>query len=176
MFICSFMSTQDPMDCIVHQAHLSMKFSRQEHCSGLPFPTPGGFSPSRDWTHVSCIFWYGRWLLYHLWHLESPVQYLLGGKMVRMSRLTRADSEGAAPSGMVWVTDTGHFFQVSERVTGRKVRGLQKEERGCKHQTFVSLKRQEETNQRYVFPSLHKFKRRFLLKCCVAMTPGLTWS
>ena len=41
---------------------------------------------------------------------------------------------------------------------------------------FISLKRQEETNQQYVFPSLYKFKRRFLLTCCVALTPGLTWS
>ena len=29
------------MDCIVHQASLSMKFPRQEYWSGLPFPTPG---------------------------------------------------------------------------------------------------------------------------------------
>ena len=41
---------------------------------------------------------------------------------------------------------------------------------------FISLKRQEETNWWYFFPSLYKFKRRFLLKCCVAMTPGFTWS
>ena len=39
---------------------------------------------------------------------------------------------------------------------------------------FLSLKQQEKTNLPYVFPSLYKFKRRFLLKCCVAMTPGLT--
>ena len=26
---------------VVHQAPLSMEFSRQEHCSGLPFPSPG---------------------------------------------------------------------------------------------------------------------------------------
>ena len=25
---------------VVHQAPLSMEFSRQEYCSGLPFPTP----------------------------------------------------------------------------------------------------------------------------------------
>ena len=31
----------DPSDCIVHQASLSMEFSRQEYWSGLPFPTPG---------------------------------------------------------------------------------------------------------------------------------------
>ena len=31
----------DPMDWIACQAPLSMGFSRQEHWSGLPFPTPG---------------------------------------------------------------------------------------------------------------------------------------
>ena len=30
----------DPMD-FTHQAPLSMEFSRQEYCSGLPFPFPG---------------------------------------------------------------------------------------------------------------------------------------
>ena len=29
------------MTPVAHQAPLSMKFSRQEYCSGLPFPTPG---------------------------------------------------------------------------------------------------------------------------------------
>ena len=32
----------DPMDCIAHQAPLSLEFSRQEYCSGLPFPFPEG--------------------------------------------------------------------------------------------------------------------------------------
>ena len=31
----------DPVDCIAHQAPLSMGFSRQEHWSGLPFFSPG---------------------------------------------------------------------------------------------------------------------------------------
>ena len=31
----------DPMDCVAHQASLSMEFSRQEYWSGLPFPSPG---------------------------------------------------------------------------------------------------------------------------------------
>ena len=31
----------DPMDCITHQAPLSMGSSRQEYWSGLPFPSPG---------------------------------------------------------------------------------------------------------------------------------------
>jgi len=29
------------MDCVAHQALLSMEFSRQEYWSGLPFPPPG---------------------------------------------------------------------------------------------------------------------------------------
>ena len=31
----------DPMDCVVHQAPLSMEFSRHEYWSELPFPCPG---------------------------------------------------------------------------------------------------------------------------------------
>ena len=29
------------MGCIAHQAPLSMRFSRQEYWTGLPFPSPG---------------------------------------------------------------------------------------------------------------------------------------
>ena len=39
----SFQALGDPMDCRV-RAPLSMKFSRQEYWSGLPFPSPGGLS------------------------------------------------------------------------------------------------------------------------------------
>ena len=31
----------DPMDCVAHQALLSMEFFRQEYWSGLSFPPPG---------------------------------------------------------------------------------------------------------------------------------------
>ena len=31
----------DPMNCVARQAPLSMGFSRQGYCSGLPFPSPG---------------------------------------------------------------------------------------------------------------------------------------
>jgi len=43
-----------------------------------------------------------------------------------------------------------------ERVTGRKARGLQTEETGCKCQTFfsLSLKQQEETNSSWKFLKL----------------------
>ena len=66
----------------------------------------------------------------------------------------------------------------TETVTGRKARGLQTEEIGCKCQTFfLSLKQQEETNfkSQMFFPSLYEIKRWFPLKFCVAVTtPGST--
>ena len=40
---------------VVCQAPLSMEFSRQEYWSGLPFPSPGESSQTRDGTWVSCI-------------------------------------------------------------------------------------------------------------------------
>ena len=64
----------------------------------------------------------------------------------------------------------------SERVTGRKASGLQTEEIACKCQTFLSLLsgRRKQTSDIFS-PFLYKFKRRFLLKYCVAiMTPGFT--
>ena len=36
----SYLTLCDPMDCVAHQAPLSMGFSRQEYWSGLPFPSP----------------------------------------------------------------------------------------------------------------------------------------
>ena len=64
--------------------------------------------------------------------------------------------------------------QRSERVTGRKARGLQTEEIACKCQTLFSLL-SIRRKLAIFFPSLYTFKRRFLLKYCVAiMTPGFT--
>ena len=61
----------------------------------------------------------------------------------------------------------------SERVTGRKARGLQMEEIACKCQTFLSLLSGRRKQTSNIYPSLYKFKGRFLLKYCVAiMTPG----
>ena len=37
----------NPMDCIACQTSLSMRFSRQEYWSGLPFPPPGDLPASR---------------------------------------------------------------------------------------------------------------------------------
>ena len=69
---------------VVHQAPLSMEFSRQEYWSGLPFPSPGESSPPGDWSQVSCnadrffTIWATRealisvlWLLKHFWKTKS---------------------------------------------------------------------------------------------------------
>ena len=62
----------DPMDW-VHQAPLSMGFSRQEYWSGLPCSPPGNLP---DWAFVSYGSWIGRRVLYHQGHLGSPCLYL----------------------------------------------------------------------------------------------------
>ena len=66
----------------------------------------------------------------------------------------------------------------TERVTGRKARGLQMEELGFKGQTFflslLSIWRKQSSVT--FFPFSTNFKERFFLKFCVAvMTPGSTW-
>ena len=44
----------DPVDCSLWGSSIQ-EFSRQESWSGLPFPSPGGYSQPRDWTWVSRI-------------------------------------------------------------------------------------------------------------------------
>ena len=66
------------------------------------------------------------------------------------------------------------FNGPDEMVTGRKARGLQMEEIGCKCQTFFISLISSRRKQRIISPSLYKFKRRFLLKFCVAMTTSGT--
>ena len=71
----------DPIDC---HAPLSMGFSRQEYCSGLPCPPPGDLpNPEiKPEPHVSCI---GRSVLYLWHHLGSPKFVLL----LLLSRFSR---------------------------------------------------------------------------------------
>ena len=50
---------------VARQAPLSMKFSRKEYWSQLPFPHPGSLPDPEDQTHASsCIFWTARQILY----------------------------------------------------------------------------------------------------------------
>ena len=50
------------------QAPLSTGFSSQEYWSGLPFP-PG------DLPDLSCIFCFGRWILYHCANLKFVMTF-----------------------------------------------------------------------------------------------------
>ena len=43
------------MNCIVHQAPLSLGFFGQEYWCGLSFPTPGDFPDPRVKTLISCL-------------------------------------------------------------------------------------------------------------------------
>ena len=65
----------------------------------------------------------------------------------------------------------------NEKVTGRKAWGLQTEEICCNFfRHFFSLLsgRRKQISVRFFSLSIYEFKKRFLLKLCVAMTPGST--
>ena len=49
---------------VAYQDPLSIGFSRQEHCGGLPFPSPGDLPDPviKPSSHISCI---GKRVLYH---------------------------------------------------------------------------------------------------------------
>ena len=54
------------------QFPLSMRFFRQEYCSGLLCPPPGDL-PNPNRTHVSYISCIGRWVLYHCTTWETVI-------------------------------------------------------------------------------------------------------
>ena len=63
----------DPMDCIAHQAPLSMGLSRQEYwSSGLPFPPPGNL-PDRGIEPVSSASSALAGGFFTISHLRSPM-------------------------------------------------------------------------------------------------------
>ena len=88
--------TRRPMDCVAHQATLSMGWSQQEYWSGLPFPPPenlpipgikhvslvspklaGGFfiieSPACMLSHFSCV-----WFFATLWTVACQAPLSVG--------------------------------------------------------------------------------------------------
>ena len=74
----------DPVDCVAHQAPLSIEFPREEYWSGLPFPPPGGLpNPGIKFTSPAS-FQPGRSLNPSTWSLDLsrgllPVLGSLGG-------------------------------------------------------------------------------------------------
>ena len=61
------LTLRDSMNCNLHQAPLSMEFSRQEYWS-IAIPYSKGSSRPRDQTSISCGACTGRQVLYHLSH------------------------------------------------------------------------------------------------------------
>ena len=49
---------------VARQSSLSMRFSRQEYCSGLPCPPSGDLPGPRDQTHISYVSCICGWVLY----------------------------------------------------------------------------------------------------------------
>ena len=133
-------------------------------------------------------------------HLQLREAVILGNNMLRAKLKSGALAEWGCRSMTSWLSEEasggaclgavlpwihGRWVvcvsckrrSAIERVTGRKARGLQMEEIGCKCQTFLFLLSGRRKQIRDIFfPSLYKFKRRFLLERCVATTPGFTWS
>ena len=56
---------------VAHQATLFMGFSRQEYCSGLPFPSPGDLPNPRNPSLLSVLHWQAGSL--PLNHLGGPI-------------------------------------------------------------------------------------------------------
>ena len=68
---------------VTHQASLFMEFSRQECCSGLPFPTPG--DPPDPEIKVLCLSYFLYWQAdcLPLHHLKSPIFSLYTSILVK---------------------------------------------------------------------------------------------
>ena len=60
----------DPMDCSPPDSSVH-GFSQARILEWVPISYSRGSSWSRDRTSISCIFWIGRWILYHWHHLGS---------------------------------------------------------------------------------------------------------
>ena len=57
---------------IGHQAPLSMRILQATILECVATPFSRGSFWSRDWIHISYVFYIGRWVLYHLCHLRCP--------------------------------------------------------------------------------------------------------
>ena len=83
----------DPMDCR-HRDPLSMRFSKQEYWSGLPFLSPGDLPRHRDQTRVSCTA--GRFLTN--WATREALSFIW---KVPNTSLARVYSDWMEISGLV---------------------------------------------------------------------------
>ena len=141
----------DLMDCTVHG------ILQARNLEWVAFPSSRGFSQPRDQTQVSHIAdgfftsWATREAQSEVRHKEKNKYHILT-----------------------------NIYGIG-RVAGRKARGPQVEEIGCKCQMFFSFllisRRKQTTSVRFFPPFLYKINRSFLKKICVAVTiPGSTWT
>ena len=70
---CSVFSDSCTSWTVAHHAPLSMRFSQQEHWSGVPFPPPGDLPDAEIDPHSSYT---GRRILYHYHHLGRPSVFI----------------------------------------------------------------------------------------------------
>ena len=77
----------DPMDSSLYQAPPSVRFSRQEYWSGLPFPSPGNFLTQGSNPGLP----HCRQTLYRLSHQGSPYPSWRSGKSFRSLTLPETD-------------------------------------------------------------------------------------
>ena len=134
------------------------------------WPAPGlpaGQGPRSGFPGQHCSF-HDR-VCCRLWFLTS---------LMSLNKSTDAVINSSAEDSPWWLGGEASCLPVlgvvgSETVTGRKARGLQTEEMGCKCQTFLSLlsSRRKQVSDIFFFPSLYIFKKRFLLKYCVTIMP-----
>ena len=63
---------------VVCQASLPMGFFQARIMEWVAISSSRGSSWPRDWTHVSCVFCIGRWILYHwaTWETPSIINYM----------------------------------------------------------------------------------------------------
>ena len=124
------------------RAPLSMGFSRQKYWSGLLCSPSGECSGPRDWTHVSCVSCIGRRVLYHQYHLGSPVKENVKGiwEVIYMEDNTiqssifigRTDTEAETPT--VWPPNAKNWLIVKDPDAGKDWR---QEEKGTTENEMV---------------------------------------
>ena len=95
-----------------HQAPLSMGFSRQEYCSGLPLPSPGIFLPNHG---LNPHLLPGRQILYHCatWEAKSGIlNQLVWNFLINISELIYLIKPPAFPEGKVALPEIIHTYNL----------------------------------------------------------------
>ena len=73
LFSHSVVSLCDPMDCSPPDSSVHRIFQARI-LEWVAISYSRGSSQTRDWTHVSCVSWIGRWIFYHFCHEMESVQ------------------------------------------------------------------------------------------------------